>query len=567
MRWSEAFIPTLKENPSSAETPSHSLLLRGGFIRPLASGVYSYLPLGWRVLKRIEAIIREEMDRIGAQELSLPIVGSREVWEESGRWVEWGDVLFRLKDRRGRELCLNPTHEEIVTDLIRQEIRSYRDLPQIWYQIQLKFRDEPRPRGGVLRVREFMMKDSYSMDMDEAGLGRSYELHREAYSRVFKRCGLNFFMVSASSGVMGGGGSEEFMAPAPFGEDIAVLCQACRYAANLEVAQSSAARVDFPPEPLKKVHTPVAGTVEAISGFLGCPKGRLMKSLLYISGGEPIFLLVRGDHELSEPKLLLHFGPSIRSARPEEIEELIGAKAGYVGPVGVKGVRVYADEALRGAVGLVTGANENDYHHTGVSLDRDVEVSGFRDLRQAMEGDRCGRCGGELGIFKTIELGHIFKLGTRYSETMGATFLDGDGKKRPVIMGSYGIGLERIMAAAIEQNHDGNGISWPQSIAPYDLLVLPVNMGHAQSAEMGERLYRDLSGKGYEVLLDDRDMSAGVKFKDGDLIGIPVRVTVGERSLSEGKVEIAVRRTGGVFKLPPDGVLEKVDSLLKQVEK
>ncbi len=566
MRWSKSFIPTLKENPSSAETPSHSLLLRGGFLRPLAAGVYSHLPLGWRVLKRIQAIIREEMDGIGAQEISLPVVGCREVWEESGRWVEWGDVLFRLKDRRGRELCLNPTHEEIVTDLIKQGIRSYRDLPQIWYQIQLKFRDEPRPRGGVLRVREFMMKDSYSIDIDEDGLAASYRLHREAYSRIFERCGLNFFVVSASSGVMGGGDSEEFMAPSPFGEDTAMRCEACGYAANLEVAQSLPAETDFPDQPLKRIHTPVPGTVEAISSFLGCGRSQLMKSLLYVWDGEPVFLLVRGDHELSEPKLISCFGCGIRSATQEEVEKLIGAKAGYIGPIGIKDIEVYADEALKGARGLVTGANQNDYHYTGVNLQRDVAVDEYRDLRQVMEGDRCRNCGEELKVSKAIELGHIFKLGTRYSESMDATFLRRDGSKMPVIMGSYGIGLERIMAAAIEQNHDEDGICWPPAIAPYDVLVLIVNMDHRESVETAEKLNDELSQRGYSVLLDDRDTSAGVKFKDADLIGIPLRLTVGERSLLEGKIELMTRRTKEVVKLSPDEVGKKVDSLFTAVK-
>lgn len=563
MKWSKAFIPTLKENPSSVESPSHSLLLRGGFIRPLASGIYSHLPLGWRVLRRIEKIIREEMARIGAQELSLPVVGPRDIWEESGRWWEWGETLFRLKDRKGRELCLNPTHEEIVTDLVRQEIRSYRDLPQIWYQIQIKFRDEPRPRGGVLRVREFLMKDSYSMNQDQAGLDASYDLHFQAYSRIFERCGLNTFVVGASSGVMGGGVSQEFMAPSPFGEDSSVTCEKCGYAANLEVAQSSPAEASYPGQPLKKVHTPVPGTVARVSEFLGCHPSQLMKSLLYLLKGEPIFLLLRGDHELSESKLCCNFGFETRSAAPEEIEKLTGAKAGYIGPVGIKEVKIFADEALKGAKGLVTGANQNDYHYIGIDLKRDFQVDGFMDLRQVVKGDRCKRCGEELRIVRTIELGHIFKLGTKYSESMGATYVDKHGAERPVVMGSYGIGLERIMAAATEQNHDENGISWPPSISPFDVLVLPLNVSHRRSVQVGDWLYESLSGKGYQVLLDDRDERAGVKFKDGDLIGIPIRVTIGERSLQEGKVELRVRKTQEVYKLSPEEAMERVQKFLE----
>jgi prolyl-tRNA synthetase len=558
VRWTKSFIPTLKEIPSDAVMPSHILALKAGLIRPLIAGVYTYLPLGWRVFSKIAAIIREEMDRIGGQELLLPTLTPEELWTETGRVKEFGDIMFSLKDRKGRTICLPPTHEEIITDLVRREIRSYRDLPQIWYHIQLKYRDEPRPRSGLMRVRHFWMKDSYSLDVDERELQKSYDLHREAYQRIFDRCGLRYFIVQASSGVMGGSKSEEFMAETEAGEDRVARCDACGYAANLEVAEGSPRSVEFPDIPLEEVHTPGEKRVDEVSNFLGVEPPQLMKSLIFMDGDLPLFVLVRGDHELNEAKLADQLDAHLRPADPEEVEKLTGAEVGYVSPVGIKGVKVVADHALRGQHGLISGANRNDYHVRGINLDRDVEVSEYLDLRSVQEGDCCPRCKKSLRLIPAVELGHTFMLGTRYSAPMGATFLNAAGEQRPVVMGSYGIGLGRLMATVIEQNHDNDGIFWPPSIAPYDLVILPLNMTHAQTAEVAESLYQHLTRKGLAVLFDDRDERAGVKFKDADLIGVPLRITIGERSLAQGKVELKRRSSGEERAVPVDEVGEAV---------
>ncbi|KPJ51222.1 hypothetical protein AMJ40_00505 [candidate division TA06 bacterium DG_26] len=562
MRWSKTFIPTLKENPKEASTPSHVLMLKSGLIRPLASGIYSYLPLGWRVLKNITSIIREEMDRIGGQEFFLPMLSSKEIWEETRRWQDFGDELFRLKDRKQRELCLAPTHEEIITHIARSEIRSYRDLPQIWYQIQTKFRDEPRPRSAVLRARQFIMKDSYSLDADEEGLNASYEAHREAYERILQRCGLKYFCVEASSGVMGGGKSEEFMVPCEYGEDRMVRCTNCGYKANLEIARSTAAEYDFEDTRVKEIHTPAVRTVEEVSEFLQVPKARLMKSLLYMNERGPAFVLIRGDHEASEAKVQSVLGCEARSASAEEVLELLNANIGFIGPYKVERVPVYADLALRGKKGFVTGANRDDYHVIGLNPERDLRVTQWTDLRRVDGGDTCVNCGAALELFSAIEVGHIFQLGTKYSRSMRATYLDKEGKEQAIVMGSYGIGLERIMGACIELYHDSDGMSWPIAIAPFKVVVVPLNMSDKKSRELGERIYVEFDARGMDVLLDDRDGSPGFKFKDADLIGIPFRITIGEKSLKEDKVEIYERRTREVTKVSPKDVVESVEKLV-----
>jgi prolyl-tRNA synthetase len=561
MRWSQLFIPTLKEIPAEAEVKSHQLALKAGLIRPLASGVFSILPLGWYTLRKIENIIREEMERIGAQEFFLPALSTRELWTETGRWKDYGDDMFRMKDRKDRDLCLAPTHEEIITDIARKEIRSYRELPQIWYQIQMKFRDEPRPRSALLRAREFMMKDSYSLDRDEEGLDRSYSQHVDAYKRILTRCGLKFFTVGASSGLMGGSASEEFMVFSSAGEDDVVTCEKCDYRANLDIAESIPSPSGFEDKAIEEVHTPGMRKVEEVSEFLKVESRQLMKSLLYIQDKTPIFILLRGDHELREAKLISRVGGNLRPATPEEVEKRIGTEVGFIGPVGVEGIHIVADLTLKGEKGLITGANRKDYHVRGVNLERDFFVDEFHDLRQVVEGDKCKNCGGKIKIEKAIEVGHTFKLGKKYSKAMKATYLDENGKEKLIVMGSYGIGLERIMLAAIEQGADEDGIVWPFPIAPYDILILPINVNHSETRDIADKLYQELSTE-YRVLYDDRDVRAGEKFKDSDLIGIPLRITIGERNLKEGKVEIRVRSSKEVFTIMPEEVRNKIGNLL-----
>ncbi|MDI6840832.1 MAG: proline--tRNA ligase [bacterium] len=536
MRWSKSLIPTFKERPKNVKSLSHSLSIRAGLIRPLVSGVHSYLPLGWRVFLKIIGIIREEMTGIGGQELALPSISPSELWEKTGRWEEWGKEMFKFKDRRGRDLCLMPTHEEIITELAHKQIHSYKDLPQIWYQIQTKFRDEPRPRGGVLRAREFVMKDSYSLDADEEGLKKSYELHREAYARIFTRCGLSCEIVEAPSGVMGGGLSEEFMVLSKYGEDSIMVCS-CSYKANREVAKIGESNTSFQDEPLTKVYTPVEGSVDKISEFLRVPKNKLMKSLLYFRNSEPIFILLRGDHELSQEKL--NKLGKIRIATSHEVKDIIGTEPGYVSPIGLS-FKTIAAISLKGGMGLVTGANEDFYHFKGVNLKRDLKVNEWIDLETPNPGDPCPKCGAPLTLKSTIEVGHIFNLGTRYSIQIGAYFLDKKGKKMPIVMGSYGIGIERVMAAIIETHHDKDGIIWPTKIAPYQILIIPLDMSNCDIRDTAEFIYSELKDK-VEVLIDDRIETAGVKFKDADLIGIPLQIIVGEKLIKNGEVEIKSR--------------------------
>lgn len=548
MRWSQLFIPTLRENPAEAEVVSHQLLLRAGYIRQLASGIYSYLLLAQRSLLKIQAIVREEMNAIGGQEMLLPALNPADVWQESGRWEGMGDNMFRLKDRFGRDLCLGMTHEEIVTAIARGELRSYKQLPQIWYQIQTKFRDEPRPKSGLLRVRQFIMKDAYSFDIDAAGLDASYEKHDQAYRRIFDRCGLRYMVVEAHSGAMGGSQSNEFMIASDAGEDFVVYCPHCGYAANLEKAQTGHVEHstgdpdgDLTPE---EFHTPGFKTIAEVAGFTNLPETSQMKSLVMVADGAVILVMLRGDHQLSETKLQAALGAKeVRPAHPEEIRNGFGASAGSLGPVGVTGIRILADNALLGRRNMIAGANRDDYHLRNVTPAEDFHPEYF-DLRQAAAGDACPVCGSPVQIVKTIEIGHIFKLGYKYSHSMGLRILGEDGKEFAPIMGSYGIGIERVLTCAIELYHDKDGIVLPVSIAPFTVVITPVNYKDSLQRESADLLYARITEAGIDAILDDRDERPGVKFKDADLIGIPYRITVGKK-ISDGIVEFATRATRG----------------------
>jgi prolyl-tRNA synthetase len=563
VRLSRAFLPTLKEDPADATARSHVLMLRAGMVRQLLAGVYTHMPFGWRTMLKIMQIIREEMDAIGAQEIYMPALNPLEIWQETGRAVDFGDVLLKLTDRKGKKLCLAPTHEEVICFHARDHIRSYRDLPQIWYHIQLKFRDEERPRGGVLRTRLFIMKDSYTLDVDPAGLDRGYDLHRRAYENIYSRCGLDYFIVGASSGLMGGSASQEFMVPSHSGEDMVAHCKACGYAANVEVASSKTIPAAYQDEPLEKVPTPGQRTIEEVVEYLSVPIERTAKSRVYIDGdGKPVLVLVRGDYEVNEQKLIKVLGPDFRPAHPDEVLEYTGAQPGSVGPVKLKKMRIFADDLLRGGVGLVSGANQDDFHYTGINLERDAKVDDYVDLRSIRDGDPCPQCASPLRVLVCIEVGHIFKLGTKYADAMGATFQDEDGKERPIVMGSYGIGVERIAASAIEQDCDDAGIVWPLSIAPYQVHLLAANADDRRVVENSEQIYAQLLEAGFEVLYDDRDASAGFKFKDADLLGIPYRVVVGTKGVNEGIVELQKRKDGTTEKLSPDALVDRLRELI-----
>ncbi len=543
MRWSQMFIPTLREVPAEAEVPSHILLLRGGYIRQLASGIYSYLPLAQRVMLKITRIIRDELDRMGAQEFALPALHPAEIWQESGRWEGMGPNMFRLRDRSDRDLCLGMTHEEVFASIARSELRSYRQLPQIWYQIQTKFRDEPRPKSGLLRVRQFTMKDSYSFDIDWKGLDHSYQKHYDLYCRIYDRCGIRYQVVEASSGMMGGTQSHEFMVLTEAGEDMIAYC-ACGYAANLEQATSELvplvdeAGSDTP----QRVATSGQKTIEDIVGFLGVPASHQIKSLVYCFGDESLLVLVRGDHQLNEAKLQSTLGGEARPAQPQEIQAIMGADAGSLGPVKASGLRILSDHTLNGRKNLTCGANQNDFHLSGVTPGRDYQAEYF-DLRVVQAGEACPQCRSPLNIQKALEVGHIFKLGTKYSESLGARVLNPQGREVPIVMGSYGIGVERILAAAIESAHDADGIIWPLSIAPFDCLICVVNAKDNSLVQEAEKAYRELHSLGVDVLLDDRRERPGVKFKDADLVGIPYRINFGSKKLALGKVEWVERAT------------------------
>lgn len=539
MLFSKMLIPTLREIPSDAEAASHILMLRAGYVRQLATGLYIYLPLGIRVLEKINRILREEMNAIRAQEITLPVLHPAEIWQETGRWYDIGDEMFRLKDRTGRDMCLGMTHEEIMTWLAARVIRSYRDLPQIWYQIQTKLRDEARPKSGVLRTREFLMKDSYSFDADDAGLEKNYQLHADAYHKIFSRCGLKFYMVESDPGIMGGATSHEFMAPSQAGEDEVAICGSCGYAANVELAVSVPVKTEIKDWQFEEVHTPEKRTVEEVSRFLKTAPEYFIKSILLVSDNGPVLALVRGDQELHEKKIAKVIG-NHRPAQKTEVKEILGVEAGFIGPMG-RDIRIIADPSLREGM-YITGANKPHYHVRGIRPGKDFEAE-WHDIHVAKQGELCGKCNGPIRVEKVIEIGNIFKLGTKYSVPLRALCLDEKGQEKPVIMGSYGIGPARIAAAAIEQNNDKEGIIWPGSIAPFDIEILPLNVKDALTTEVADRLYGDLTAKGFDVLMDDRDERAGVKFKDADLIGIPTQIILGERNLKEGLVEIKDRKT------------------------
>ncbi len=569
MLLSKYLLPTLKEIPREVEIPSHQLMIRSGIMRQLASGIYEWLPLGLRVLHKVENIIREEMDSIGAQEVSLPAMQPRELWEESGRWDFYGKELIRLKDRNRRDFCLGPTHEEVITDLVRREVRSYKELPLLLYQFQTKFRDEIRPRFGVIRAREFYMKDAYSFDATDKNAETSYNNVFETYSRIFQRCGLKFRSVEAQTGAIGGAFSHEFMVIADTGEEIIVSCK-CGYAANLEKAEG------VPPakvggkagkrsglKELEEVETKNMKTVEEVGKFLKEKPDKFIKTLVYKTNGECVIVMVRGDHEVNESKVKSYLGVNeIFLADEKTIKEVTGAPLGFAGPVGLKiKCKLLADYSVEGIVNGVTGANKKDYHLKNVNINRDYSVDEILDLRRAKEGDVCPKCGKTLEFSRGIEVGHTFKLGTKYSKTLRATFLDKDGKEKYFVMGCYGIGVSRIIAAAIEQSHDQNGIIWPLPITPFQVLILPVNYEHEKIRTISNRIYKQLESAGYEVLMDDRDERAGVKFKDADLIGIPIRVTVGEKTLAKNIVEVKLRGEKKVREVEPDQVQKLIPEL------
>ncbi len=555
MRYSRLFIPTLKEAPGEAEAISHKLLVRGGFVRQLAAGLYIYLPLGQRVMDKIDRIMREEMNAIGGQEVTMPVLHPAEVWQQTGRWESIGDEMFRLKDRGGRDMCLAMTHEEVMTWLAAHDLRSYRDLPQIWYQLQTKLRDEARPKSGILRTREFIMKDSYSFDRDEAGLDKSYDIHLEAYRKIYSRCGIKFYVVQSDMGMMGGTGAHEFMAPSAAGEDEVALCDGCGYAANVELAESLPKTPNIPDWAYEEVATPERRTIDEVTRFLKVTPDLLVKSILVMSDAGPVLALVRGDQTLHEKKLAKLIG-SHRPAQKDEIKTALGVPAGFIGPMGHK-IRKIADSSLKQGV-YVAGANKEGFHVKGITADKHFGDAEFADIHVAAAGDSCVTCGNPLRIERVIEIGNIFKLGTRYSVPLKANYLDENGAEKPIVMGSYGIGPARIAAAAVEQGNDENGIIWPLAIAPYQLLIVPVSVKDVRSMEVAEEFYAALEEKGFEVLMDDRDERAGVKFKDADLIGIPYRIIIGEKNLKEGLVELKERKTGVVEKVRIEEAVGKI---------
>lgn len=563
MRWSSLFIPTLRDAPAEAEAVSHRLLVRGGFMRQLQSGHYSMLPLGWRVHQKVGEIIRQEMDGIGAQEFLLPAMHPASVWQASGRWESMGDEMFRLTDRKGADLALGMTHEEVFAG-IASELNSYRDLPQLWYQIQWKFRDEPRPKSGLLRVREFAMKDSYSFDLDDAGLDHSFDLHHDAYQRIFRRLDLDALPVEASSGAMGGSASIEFMVESSAGEDDVAICGGCGYSANVERATSALPEVenrscgDAP----ERFATPGVRTIAALAEA-GHPAVHQVKTLVYRVDGTLTLILLRGDHPFLEQKFVDATGAiEVVSADGDEIRAALGASPGSLGAVGVTNLTIYADEALRSRSGMTTGANEDDVHLEGVDVERDVAVDHWLDLRSIVDGESCASCGATLRIARCIEAGHIFKLGRRYADAMGVTVLDADGVNQVPTMGSYGIGVGRAMAAVAETHHDENGLVWPMGIAPYEVVLTVVKVDHEESMGCAERLYSELRAAGVDVLLDDRDGRPGVKFADAELIGIPLRVTIGPRGLENSIVELTARSDGERHDVPIDDVVARLVDLV-----
>ena len=567
MRYSKYFIPTYKEDPSEAEVISHKLMLRAGMIRKITTGVYAYLPLGLRSIRKVENIVREEMNRAGAIELLMPLFQPAELWKESGRWDLYGKELLRFKDRYGRDACLGPTHEEVITAIVRNEIHSYKQLPITLYQIHVKFRDEIRPRFGIMRCREFIMKDAYSFDADDKGAEKSYEIMKEAYNRIFRRCGFRFTMVEADTGAIGGSYSHEFMVLADTGEDQIVSCERCGYSANLEKAEVSNLEEyeDEEELPMEEVDTPGMKSIEEVSRFLNVSPKRLVKTLICLVDGKPVAALIRGDHELNEIKLRNLFGASeIELADERTVQDITGAPVGFAGPVGLD-IKIVADSSIKGMKNFVTGANKKDKHLINVNIGRDFDVDIFADIRFARPGDRCPRCGSELIFKRGIEVGHIFKLGTKYSKAMNATFTDKDGKEKPFVMGCYGIGIGRCVAAAIEQYHDENGIIFPISISPFEVIVLPVQMNDQEVVQEAEKIYHKLLEAGIDVLIDDRNERAGVKFNDADLIGIPVRITVGKKALRQGMVEMKLRSEKESHMIPLDSAVKRTVEKVREL--
>lgn len=563
MRFSKSFIPTLKETPSDAMVTSHILMLRAGMIRMVSAGIYSFLPVGYLVLRKISEIIREEMNAIGGQEFHLPALNPKEIWEETGRVEAFGDILFHVKNR---EYVLAPTHEEIVTFHARNVLKSYKDFPQIWYQIQTKFRNEPRPRSGVIRGRQFLMKDAYSFDISPEGLDKSYQLHDQAYRKIFDRCGLKYFIVGASSGAMGGSGSEEFMVKSDAGEDTVAHCENCGYAANLEVAESK-----VPPrgresksEELREIYTPNIRSIDELCGFLKIKETQCAKSRIYVYKGKPVLVLMLGNEEVNESKLEKYIGGAVRPGHPEELVEFTGAEAGSIGPIGFN-ERIIADLKLKDANNLYSGANKTDYHFGGIDL-AGVKNIEYADLRRVESGEACIKCDSPLQVFTAIELGHIFKLGTKYSESMGAMYLDEKGQEHPIIMGSYGIGTERVMACFIEQHHDDKGIIWNKTLAPFQVHLIGLNMKNESVFKTCEELYVNLSDNNIDVLYDDRDdVQAGVKFNDADLLGIPLQIIVGDRKLKTNMAEFKIRKTGERFDIELDQIRSKVKEIQSEL--
>ena len=567
MRYSKLHVPTLKEDPAEAEIVSHKLMLRAGMIRKLAAGIYDFLPLGLRVLRKVENIVREEMNRAGAQEVLLPAIQPAELWEESGRWALYGGELLRIKDRHNRDFCFGPTHEEVITDLVRRDVRSYRDLPINLYQIQTKFRDEVRPRFGLMRGREFIMKDAYSFDVDEKGAEESYRAMERAYTRIFARCGLQFRQVQADSGNIGGSFSAEFMVLADSGEDAIVSCSDCDYAANMEKAgirSVEPAPFDGEEKPSERVDTPAQRTIEEVTTFLKARPADLVKTLVLMADDEPVAVLIRGDHDLNEVKFQRYLkAERLELAPPDVIERVTGAPVGFAGPVGLK-LRIVADNAVRSMHNIIVGANAPDAHLINVNPGRDFDIPEFADIRNACEGDPCPGCEtGSLTLSRGIEVGHIFKLGAKYSEAMNCTYLDEQGELKPMVMGCYGIGVGRTAAAAIEQNHDKFGIIWPIPLAPFTVILTTIRP-EGEILTTADALYETMQTAGIEVLYDDRDERPGVKFKDADLLGIPIRVTVGNKALADGCVEVKLRAKKEFEKVPVDQVLARIQALIDE---
>ncbi len=566
MRWSKAFIPTFKEDPKETEAISHKLMLRAGLIRKLASGTYSYLPLGWRVLNKVIGIVRQEMDAAGAQEVLMPAMHPKELWEKTGRYeLLKPDILITYKDRHGKEIVFGPTHEEIITSLIAGEIRSYRQLPQTLYQIQTKFRDEPRPRFGVIRTSEFIMKDAYSFDADWEGLEKSYKTMYDTYCRIFTRCGLKYIPVEADPGMMGGNASHEFMVPAESGEDKIVVCKNCGYAASFDKAEC-VENSDRKPEhrnqklkSIEEVSTPGVSTVEKVAHLLKVTPQDLVKTIVFIADGKELAVLVRGDCEVNPVKLGRFLKVNSLSLADEKtIEQITGGPIGFSGPVGLKGVKILADYSVSGLSSFIAGANKKDKHLVNVNLERDFRANNFGDFRFIREEDPCPKCGKTITIITAIEIGHVFKLGTKYTQVLKALFLDAQGAENPLIMGCYGIGVNRIVAASIEQNNDENGIIWNRELCPFEILILPTNMDDAKIKLAAEKAYEGLLKQGASVLMDDRELSAGIKFKDADLLGVPLRLTVGKKFLEAGVIELKERKTGEVTSLEEKEAIEKI---------